>query len=514
MVEINSDASIAYDGIDYFGAGVLCGVKQKVHTFDIHLDRTSGETLDRQLYNQIRSAILAGEMKPGEKVMSTRELSDHLKISRSTAVEAYKQLIAEGYLDAKAKSNTFVCLELPAKTTKDSSPSQLTKQLSELGRRLLKTELVEPPAADDVEIPFYFWRSALEELPLEQWTKNLWKRSRVAEISLLDWSPRTGSMRLKKMIAELVKQTRGIDCEPNQVITTLGFQQAMDMLLRLFISRGDLVAMENPCFLEIRAAIEAYGADLVPVDVDDSGVLVEQLAAREKNDIKMIMLTPSHQFPTGAVLSMSRRMELLEWARKTNTLILEDDYDSEFRYEGQPIPALAGLDTSGLVIYVGSFSKIFYTTFGVGYMIVPKNLLSLFENVRRLTADPLPLQMQEALADFIEEGHLKRHIKHMKPIYEERRQALIHSLRLHLGPRVTIFGDNAGLHVMARIKTLVPDQILVAKCLRAGVGLLSTANFYLDRPRRGEFVFGYGNLSPEEIREGIRRLSLIVTHSG
>jgi GntR family transcriptional regulator/MocR family aminotransferase len=206
-------------------------------------------------------------------------------------------------------------------------------------------------------------------------------------------------------------------------------------------------------------------------------------------------------------------MELLEWSRSANTLILEDDYDSEFRYEGQPIPALAGLDKDGLVVYAGSFSKIMFTSFGIGYIVVPKNLVELFENIRRLAADPLPMQMQEALADFIEEGHLKRHIKHMRPIYEERRAALIHSLKQHLGNRVTIFGDNAGLHIMARIRTLVPDQILVARCLKVGVGLLSTTNCYLENPRRGEFVFGYGNLSPEEIREGVRRLSSIVNLS-
>ncbi len=483
-----------------------------MQTLKFELDRSSSETLDRQLYNHIRSAILAGQMKPGARVLSTRELSESLKISRSTVVDAYRQLIAEGYLDAKAKSNTFVCLELP-QSQLPAAPSRVTNKLTDLGKRLLKAELIEAPESGNVEIPFYFWRTAMEELPLEQWTKNLWKRSRIAERDLLDWGPRAGSMRLRKTLADLVKQTRGIDCEPEQVITTLGYQQAMDMIARLFISKGDLVAMENPCFMETKAAIEVYGAELVPIDVDESGLIVEQLANRSKNDIKLVCLTPSHQFPTGAILSMSRRMELLEWSRKTNALILEDDYDSEFRYEGQPIPALAGLDKNSLVVYVGSFSKILFTSFGIGYMVVPKNLVELFENMRRLAADPLPLQLQEALADFIEEGHLKRHIKHMKPIYEERRSALIHSLKQHLGNRVTIFGDNAGLHVMARIKTLVPDQILVARCAKAGVGVLSTVNCYLAEPRRGEFVFGYGDVSPEDIREGVRRLSSIVTHT-
>lgn len=482
-----------------------------MQTLNIQLDRNSSETLDRQLYNHIRAAILSGAMKPGMRVLSTRELSETLKVSRSTVVEAYRQLIAEGYLDAKAKSNTFVCLELPAAPKPSPSP-KVNDKLTELGKRLARTELIESPVAEETEIPFYFWRTALEELPLEQWTKNLWKRSRIAESSLLEWGPRAGSMRLRAVIADLVKQTRGIDCEPRQVIMTLGFQQAMDMINRLFISKGDRVAMENPCFMDTRSAIEAYGAQLVPVDVDESGLIVEQLASRPKNDIKLLCLTPSHQFPTGAILSMSRRMELLEWSRKANTLILEDDYDSEFRYQGQPIPALAGLDKNNLVVYVGSFSKIMFTSFGIGYMVVPRNLVGLFENIRRLSSDPVPVQMQEAVADFIEEGHLKRHIKHMKPIYEERRSALIYSLKQHLGNRVTIYGDNAGLHVMARIKTLVPDQILVGRCQKAGVGLISTANHYLVNPRRGEFVFGYGNLSPEEIREGIRRLSSIVLH--
>ena len=477
---------------------------------DFPLDRGGPETLDRQLYNHMRQCILAGSMKPGEKVASTRGLADSLGVSRSTVVDAYKQLIAEGFLDARAKSSTFVCLELP-ETNRSAIPSKFTGKLTELGKRLLKTEFAEAEP-EQLEIPFYSWRTSFEDLPLEQWTKTLWRRYRVGEQNLLDWAPRAGSMRLRKTLAEMVRQTRGIECEPEQIITTLGYVQALDLVARLFISKGDRVAVEDPCFPETRVALAAHGADLIPINVDESGLVVEQLAGRSKQDIKLVCLTPSHQFPTGAVLPMARRLELLDWSRKAGALILEDDYDSEFRYVGQPIPALAGLDKNNLVIYVGSFSKVLYTSFGLGYMVVPKNLSELFENVRRL-ADPLPTQMQEALADFIEEGHLKRHIKHMRPIYDERRSALIHSLKQHLEHRVTIYGDNAGLHVMARIKSVIPDQILIGRCAKAGVGLLSTSASYLGQAPRGEFIFGYGNLTPEEIREGIRRLAALIHHT-
>jgi GntR family transcriptional regulator / MocR family aminotransferase len=482
-------------------------------TLDFPLDRGGTETLDRQLYNHIRREILSGNMKPGEKVVSTRELAESLGVSRSTAVAAYKQLIAEGYLDARAKSSTFVCLELP-ETNNTSVQGKLASKLTDLGKKLIRTEFVEVSyEAEELEIPFYSWRTALEELPLEQWSKNLGRRYRISDPNVVDWSPRVGSPRLRIALAEMVRQTRGIECEPEQVITTLGYQQALDLLCRVFVSKGDLVAVENPCFTETRVGLSAHGADLVPIDVDESGLIVEQLASRSKSDIKLVSLTPSHQFPTGAILPMTRRLELLEWSRKTGALILEDDYDSEYRYVGQPIPALAGLTDNNLVVYVGSFSKVLYTSFGIGYMVVPKALTRVFENVRRLAADPLPLQMQEAVADFIEEGHLKRHIKHMRPIYEERRSSLIHSLQQHLGSRVTVYGDSSGLHVMARIKTLIPDQVLVGRCAKAGVGLLSTSGCYMNNPQKGEFIFGYGNLNPETIREGIRRLGSIVSHS-
>lgn len=483
-----------------------------MRSLNFPLDRNSTETLDRQLYTHIRNAILSGEMKPGEKVMSTRELSESLKISRSTAVDAYKQLIAEGYLNSKAKSSTFVCQTIPS-TTRPQASAKLTSKLSDLGKKLLKMEFDDVPTPQEVEIPFYFWRAAREELPLEQWAKSVWKISRTVDPKILDWSPRVGSSRLRKVLAEMVKQTRGIDCSPEQVILTLGYQQALDLVCRLFVAKGDRVAIENPCFAETAASLSAYGADIIPIDVDRSGLIVENLAARTRIDIKLVCLTPSHQFPTGAVLPMSRRMELLDWASKTGAIILEDDYDSDFRYEGQPIPALAGLDNANSVVYVGTFSKVLFASFGLGYMVVPRGLTGLFESVRRLAADPIPLQLQEALADFIEEGHLKRHIKHIRPIYEERRLALVHSLRQHLGPRVTIYGDNAGLHIMARIKTLIPDQILTGRAAKSGVGLLSTAGCYLTNPNRGEFIFGYGNLSPEEIREGVRRLGAIVSHN-
>lgn len=479
---------------------------------DFPLDRKGSETLDRQLYNQMRLAILDGTMKPGQKVLSTRELAEALGISRSTAVDAYRQLIAEGYLDAKAKSNTFVCLELP-ETQKSGAPSKLTGRLSELGKKLLKMDF-SLTAPEDLEIPFYSWRTSFEELPLEQWTRNLWRSYRASDSSMLDWAPqRSGSVRLRQMIATMVSQTRGIECDADQVIVVLGHQNALDLVARLFITRGDRVAVEEPCFTENRVTFTAYSAELIPIQVDDSGLVVDQLARKIKQDIKIVCVTPAHQYPTGAVLPMSRRLELLDWARKSGALIVEDDYDSEYRFVGQPIPALAGLDKSNLVVYIGTFSKVLYPSFGIGYMIVPKNLNALFENARRLSADGLPLQMQEALADFIEEGHLKRHIKHMRPIYEERRTALIHSLKQHLENRVTIYGDNAGLHVMARIKTIIPDQILIGRCAKAGVGLTSTANCYMTQAPRGEYIFGYGDLNTELIREGIRRLAGVIHHA-
>lgn len=248
------------------------------------------------------------------------------------------------------------------------------------------------------------------------------------------------------------------------------------------------------------------GAKLQPVRVDAEGLNVEALAQYHR-PFKLLYLTPSHQFPTGATLSLSRRLALLQWAKQTGTLILEDYYDSEFRYGDRPIPALQGLERNHSAIYVGTFSKTLFPSLRIGYLVVPQRWISLVSRAKWLCDQQSPLLEQYALTDFIVEGHLERHIRRMRHLYNQRRQVLVKILNNTFGDQVMILGENAGIHLMAKIKNSLPDEILIQRAASVGVGLISAQNYYLKEPKTGEFIFGYTQLDEMQIEKGIQRLS-------
>lgn len=481
----------------------------------ITLDRHSSLSLHQQVYEELRRAILTGRLLPGQKVPSTRALADNLQVSRTTITQSYDRLLSEGYLETLVGSGTYVCTQLPddllhaAPVTPESNCKSLPLHLSDYGDRLSQTPftLQAPPTQP---ISFRYGQPALQHFPIALWRKLL-SRYCLASTDWLDYGTDFQGYRpLRQAIATYLGRARAVQCDPDQLILTNGTQQALDLVMRLLINPGDRLGIEDPGYLSARRIFASHGAELIPIPVDESGLMVEKLAHFESNSLRLVYVTPSHQFPTGSILSLSRRLELLAWAQQHPCLILEDDYDSEYRYQDRPIPALQGLDQNHSVIYIGTFSKVLFPSLRLGYLVVPPNLVSLFAQAKWLSDRQLPTLEQQVLTEFIAAGHLESHLRKMRSHYDQLRQTLVQALQQHLGDRVMIFGEKAGIHVMVKFRTHWSDAEVIEHAARAGVGLMSAQPHYLHPYDCGEFIFGYGDLDEAQIVEGVDRLAQVL----
>ncbi|MCP6757818.1 MAG: PLP-dependent aminotransferase family protein [Fischerella sp. CENA71] len=481
----------------------------------IALDTSINVPLHQQLYEEIRKAILNGRLLPNQRIPSTRKLSKSLGISRTTVTTCYEQLFSEGYLRTIVGSGTYICAQLPEDLLHSapiesvqksaSGQSSLSQYAASLSRNdvLINTEPQAP-------INFRYGRPAFELFPMQLWRKLLSRHCR-RDCHWLNYATDTlGYERLREAIARYLSQFRAVQCEPEQVMITNGTQQALYLVMRLLINSGDAVALEDPGYLSARRIFLTQGAKLLPVPVDESGLIVSKLGNYSSEQIKLIYVTPSHQFPTGAILSLSRRLELLAWAHSHGAMIIEDDYDSEYRYGDRPIPALQGLDKSDCVLYMGTFSKVLFPSLRIGYLVLPKILVPIFARAKWLTDKHLPLLEQYVLTDFIEEGHLERHIRKMRKHYDQCRQVLVQALSDRFGERVTILGEKAGLHLMVKLQTQLTDEEIIEGAASLGVGMMSAQSQYLSGNVTGEFIFGYSELTQQQIQEGICRLAKVI----
>jgi GntR family transcriptional regulator / MocR family aminotransferase len=479
----------------------------------ILLDKTINLPLHQQLYEELRQAILMGKLLPGERLPSTRTLAQSLGISRGTVKLGYEQLLSEGYLETVTGSGTFICQQisdrsLPVLPSQPRCPGTLmTTGLSRYAQNFVTRSLPNHHPLKP-EIDFCYWQPAFSHFPLQIWrqltTRHLQSSDR------LDYSPDPlGYKVLREAIARYLVRSRAVRCDAEQVIIVNGTQQALDLIARLFIDPGDGVAIEEPGYLSARRVFQSQGAEILPISVDAAGLMVEQLHSTS-NLIKLVYATPSHQFPTGAILSLPRRLELLAWAKQRGAMIVEDDYDSEYRYGEKPIPAMQGLDQNDSVIYIGTFSKVLFPALRIAYLVVPPELVKFFAQAKRLIDRHSPLLEQCVLADFISEGHLERHLRRMRTLYTRRRQALVKSLKLRLGESATVLGDAAGIHLMVQLQTALSDEEIVDRAAQGGVGLTNASAFYLGSSQGGQFLMGYANLEEEKIDEGICRLAKIL----
>ena len=391
----------------------------------ITLDEKSKTPLYRQLYNSLRKAILSGQLAPGTRLQSSREISKELGVSRNTVVNAFEQLLAEGYLEGQVGSGTYVSRALPEELLNVKPMTRSTKSagskdpgLSERGKVFAAFAQSVPRSPEKVRA-FQSGVPALDAFPFETCSKLASKHWRRPANSLLGYGEPQGHAPLRRVIASYLGVARAVRCAPEQVIIVDGAQMAFDLIARVLLDPGDTAWMEEPGYLGARAALIASGARLVYVPVDEEGL---DIAAGTRLDAnaRLIYVTPSHQFPLGMTMSLPRRLALLEWASRAGAWVMEDDFDSEYRYEGRPIASLQGLDTDGRVVYIGTFSKFLFPSLRLGYIVAPPALVDAFISARAMVGRHSPSVEQAILTDFIEEGHFGRHIRRMRTLYAER----------------------------------------------------------------------------------------------
>ncbi len=468
----------------------------------------SGGPLFRQIYHSLRQSILSGAFRPGDRLPATRTLAEELGVSRTVVLLAYEQLLAEGFATGRAGSGTYVSQGVKAGA--EYIPERMAKlRLSAFGSAAVKAapriRVPGQPAAG-IRYDFSYGRSDLGVFPIEAWRRILFKQSRSASIRSFDYGHPGGSEKLRAAIATHLRRSRAVVCDPGQVIVVSGSQQALDLVTRVLIERGNQVAVEDPMYQGARLSLLAAGARLQPVRVDRNGLD----PARLSSTARMVIVTPSHQFPTGVILPLARRVALLEWARKHNTIVVEDDYDGEFRYDGQPLESLQGLDTDGRVVYVGTFSRTIFSALRIGYLVAPKNLVSALLSAKWLADHHTATLEQEALAEFIASGLYERHLRRLRRKNTKRREALLDAIHGCLGERVEVTGDGAGAHVVLWPALRRPEAELVQQAASQGVGVYGISGYYLSRPSRPGLLLGYSRMSEHQIREGIRRLAQVL----
>jgi GntR family transcriptional regulator/MocR family aminotransferase len=468
----------------------------------IPLSKTTGP-LFRQVYLGLRAAILSGTYHQGEKLPSTRDLAAELGVSRTVALLAYDQLLAEGYAEGRTGSGTYVATSVSARTL--SSESQATIRLSHFGRFAAAawTRLNFPEKRNRaLPYDFAYGRSDVQTFPFEMWRRMLLRGSRKASVSGLDYGPAGGHTALRSAIGIHLRRSRAVTCDPSQVIVTNGSQQALDLIARVLIDSGTPVAIEDPGYQGTREILRASGARLYPVLVDKDGVNPARIPA----NARLAFVTPSHQFPTGAVLSLTRRLALLQWAKHRNGIIVEDDYDGEFRYGAHPLESLQGLDHEGRVIYIGTFSRTIFSSLRIGYLVVPKGLVDAFSAAKWLCDRHTATLEQETLGEFISSGMYERYLRQVRRRNTSRREVLLNSINQYVGDRVDVTGDGSGAHLVLWPRRRVTEQTLIDEAAAHGVGVYGISRYYLKKPLRAGVLLGYSRMPETQIQEGIKRL--------
>jgi GntR family transcriptional regulator/MocR family aminotransferase len=478
----------------------------------IDVDHASAVPLYRQLYSALRTAILTGRLRSGTRLPATRSLASEYGISRNTVLNAYGQLLAEGYVEGEVGSGTYVARTLPdellsARVCAPHAPQQthVRRTLSQRGALLTTTRVPTPRFPGELKA-FRPGVPALDVFPFELWSRLVARRWRRPQRSLLGYGDPAGYRPLREAIATYLGEARAVRCDPEQVIVVAGSQQALDLAARMLLDVGDAAWIEDPGYLGARGALLGAGAQLVPVPVDDEGLDVAAGTARN-SEARLIYVSPSHQYPYGMTMSLPRRLALLEWASHAGAWVLEDDYDSEYRYAGRPLAALQGLDREGRVIYLGTFSKVLFPALRLGYMVVPADLVEAFVAARALCDRHSPSLDQVALAEFIADGHFARHIRRMRALYAERQAILVAAAAQDLDGVLDVPAAEAGMHLVGWLPEGGDDVLASHQLAAHGVEAPPLSLYSLTGLQRGGLLLGYTAVGEKGIREGVRRMA-------
>jgi GntR family transcriptional regulator/MocR family aminotransferase len=476
------------------------------------LDRSSSTSLSRQIYDVVRAAILSGQLTPGLRLPSSRALATELGLSRSTTLTAYERLRDEGYLDGRVGAGTTVArlqIPEPAGVGRAALADGPTPRLSTKASNLASGRWAwqAPPGAAEVRpSAFPVGQPALDAFPADLWSRVVARRARRFSGPLLRYQHPAGYRPLREAIAAYLGMARGVRCTADQVVVVAGAQSGLSLAAQVLLDPGDAAFVEDPGYYGARAAIVAAGARPLPVTVDADGIDVEA-ARRRWAAAAAAYVTPSHQFPLGVTMSLPRRFALLEWARATGMYIVEDDYDSEYRYVGDPLPSLQGLDTARRVIYVGSFSKVLFPALRIGYIVVPDQLIDAFVTTARFAAFHVSTLEQAALTDFIADGHFARHIRRMRTLYSRRGATLVDAIRQHLDGHVEVPPAHAGLHLIGWLRNGVDDARAAARAAAHDVEAQPLSAHAMQPYGRAGLLLGYAATPEPDIVAGVRRLA-------
>lgn len=485
----------------------------------IRVDGHLAGTLQQQLYREIRRAILGGVLTPGTRLPSSRALADDAGVSRTTVVLAMEQLTAEGYLAARRGAGTFVADDLPddlpsvprrgrGKRVAGRRPPASVPALSPRGAALAATpqgaqRLGGAPRAFRIGTP------GLDLFPARLWQRLVNRRCRATAIADLDYGDPAGFGPLREAIAAHVQAARGTTCGADQVVIVAGAQLGLDLVCRALLDPGEQAWLEEPGYPGARSALVGAGARIVPVQVDGEGLDVEA-GVRRAGRARLAYITPSHQYPLGVPMSLRRRLALLRWAEAANAWVVEDDYDSEFRYGTRAVPCLHGLDNRGRVIYIGSFSKTLFPALRLGFLIVPPRIHGPLVDARRAADQHPPVLDQGVLADFIFEGHFTRHLRRMRTAYRERLGAMAAALERYCGGALRLRSVHTGLHAIADLAGASASRVAREAAAR-GVEVTPVAAYCANPARAANsLVFGFAAVPPDALREGARRLAAAI----
>lgn len=476
--------------------------------------RLSGQgPLGRQVYVAIRDAVVSGELRAGLRLPSSRTLAAELGVSRTVTQGAYEQLIAEGMLAGRVGSGTYVAADAAVRAGHTGASADTAEpRLSRMGRRVLErgASLFSPSVAVRPR-RLYDFRTGippLADFPRERWRRVLGRQARRLDLAFHDYGAAEGSAALRQAIADYLRRSRALACTPEEIVVVAGSQQGLDLAARLLVDDGDLAIVEEPGYEGARNSLALAGATLVGAKVDVDGIDLGSVSANADR-ARVAVVTPSHQYPTGAVLSMARRTALLDWAERADGFIVEDDYDGEFRFEGKPLAPLRALDRRGRVLYLGTFSKVMFPALRIGYLVLPPSLVHVFRRAKPLLDGGSSPLVQEALAEFVATGAFELYVRRLRSRMHERREALVDAVAESFGEQAELVGTEGGLHAMLRLPGLGRGgaRSLVAAAAEREVSVYAAEGYYLSPPDRAELVLGYAALTPAAIRAGIKRLA-------
>jgi GntR family transcriptional regulator / MocR family aminotransferase len=463
------------------------------------------------LYAELRGAILDGRLKPGARMPSTRNIGKQYSLSRGTVVAAFDQLQAEGYTRTEVGSGTYVASGIatgPPSAARRPASLALPRSKAAFSKRAQQflKDVEVMPASHSVGKAFRSYEPAIDLFPVDLWARVASRVLRLAPRSLYGHGNAAGYQPLRRAIAEYVGASRGVHCSAEQIIVTAGTQQALDLIGRFLLSNGDQVWMEDPGYSRALQTLRTTGARIVAVPVDADGLIVKA-GRRLAPKAKLAYVTPANQFPMGVTMSADRRMELLRWAASANAWIIEDEYDAEYRYFGHPVAALQTLDSSGCVIYVGTFTKMLFNALRLGFMVLPERLVEKFASARTLVDLHPPTLDQAILAEFITEGHFGHHLRRMRQSYAERIEVLKTAADKHLDGVLDVVNAGSGIRTLGWLKTWKSDRDAARQAQEFGLEVTPLSMFTMKHEQPPALMMGFAGCSPAELRRGVSVLA-------